>query len=82
MIRLLDVNVLIALTWPNYVHHEAAQSWFTNARTIEWATCSLTEAVFVCISCCPIPLNWTTPLQTVSKGSLAPSPVWTVYPPD
>ena len=53
MIRLLDVNVLIALTWPNHVHHEAARSWFANTRTGGWATCPLTEAGFVRISCNP-----------------------------
>lgn len=53
MIRLLDVNVLIALTWPNHVHHDAARSWFTEVRTTGWATCPLTEAGFVRISCNP-----------------------------
>lgn len=32
MIRLLDVNVLVALAWPNHVHHEAVQAWFTETR--------------------------------------------------
>ena len=53
MTRLLDVNVLIALTWPNHVHHDAAQSWFTEVRTKGWATCSLTEAGFVRVSSNP-----------------------------
>jgi toxin-antitoxin system PIN domain toxin len=53
MIRLLDVNVLIALTWPNHVHHDVARSWFTEVRTDGWATCPLTEAGFVRISCNP-----------------------------
>ena len=53
MIRLLDVNVLIALTWPNHVHHDAARSWFTEVRNTGWATCPLTEAGFVRISCNP-----------------------------
>ena len=25
---LLDTNVLIALAWPNHVHHREAQTWF------------------------------------------------------
>lgn len=53
MTRLLDINVLIALTWPNHVHHDVAQSWFTKIRSEGWATCPLTEAGFVRISCNP-----------------------------
>ena len=48
---LLDVNVLIALAWPNHVHHDAARSWFTERRRSGWATCPLTEAGFVRVSC-------------------------------
>ena len=51
--RLLDVNVLIALTWPNHVHHEAAKSWFAKVRGNGWATCPLTEAGLVRVSCNP-----------------------------
>ena len=51
--RLLDVNVLIALTWPHHVHHQAARSWFAGARGNGWATCPLTEAGFVRVSCNP-----------------------------
>jgi predicted nucleic acid-binding protein len=29
---LLDVNVLIALAWPNHVHHDLAQTWFERNR--------------------------------------------------
>ena len=50
---LLDVNVLIALAWPNHVHHDAARSWFTERRKSGWATCPLTEAGFVRVSCNP-----------------------------
>lgn len=53
MIRLLDVNTLVALAWPNHVHHEAVQSWFAGARTGGWATCAMTEAGFVRVSCNP-----------------------------
>ena len=53
MIRLLDVNTLVALAWPNHVHHEAVQSWFAGARTGGWATCAITEAGFVRVSCNP-----------------------------
>jgi len=51
--RLLDVNVLIALTWPHHVHHNAARAWFAGVRGNGWATCPLTEAGFVRVSCNP-----------------------------
>ena len=51
--RLLDVNVLIALTWRHHVHHDAAKSWFVKVRGNGWATCPLTEAGFVRLSCNP-----------------------------
>lgn len=53
MIRLLDVNVLIALAWPNHVHHASVRSWFARARVAGWATCPVTEAGFVRVSCNP-----------------------------
>ncbi len=53
MTRLLDVNVLIALTWPHHVHHNAARTWFAGVRGNGWATCPLTEAGFVRVSCNP-----------------------------
>ena len=39
MTALLDVNVLIALAWPNHVHHVAARAWFEEHREEGWATC-------------------------------------------
>ena len=53
MTALLDVNVLIALAWPNHVHHAAARAWFEERRRDGWATCTLTEAGFVRVSCNP-----------------------------
>ena len=43
MIALPDVNTLIALAWPNHVHHDAARSWFVANRAAGWATCTLAE---------------------------------------
>lgn len=51
MIALPDVNVLVALAWPNHVHHDAAWAWFHADRDEGWATCLLTEAGFVRVSC-------------------------------
>ena len=53
MTALLDTNVLIALAWPNHVHHAAARKWFSGRSQSGWATCLLTEAGFVRVSCNP-----------------------------
>jgi len=50
VISLLDVNVLVALAWPNHVHHAAAQHWFGQNRRQGWATCSITQTGFVRVS--------------------------------
>ena len=64
---LLDVNVLIALAWPNHVHHAAAWTWFDAHREHGWATCLLTEAGFVRISCNPTVVKHTvTPLDAIA----------------
>ena len=67
MIALPDVNVLIALAWPNHVHHDAARSWFAVSRTTGWATCPLTEAGFVRVSCNPSAVKQeATPLDVIA----------------
>ena len=64
---LLDVNVLIALAWPNHVHHEATRRWFTAHRGDGWATCPLTEAGFVRVSCNPSAVQHTvTPGEAIA----------------
>lgn len=50
MISLPDVNVLVALAWPNHVHHEAARAWFEDNHRQGWATCPLTQSGFVRVS--------------------------------
>ena len=67
MTALLDVNVLVALAWPNHVHHAAARSWFGQERQSGWATCSLTEAGFVRVSCNPAAVRHTiAPLDAIA----------------
>lgn len=44
---LLDVNVLIALSWPEHLHHARARRWFAGNKTKGWATCPMVEAGFV-----------------------------------
>lgn len=50
MIALPDVNVLVALAWPNHLHHERARAWFEHSHRHGWATCPLTESGFVRVS--------------------------------
>ena len=50
MVALLDINVLIALAWPNHIHHEAAHRWFRRHAPAGWATCPVTQAGFVRVS--------------------------------
>ena len=47
---LLDVNLLLALSDPMHVHHEAAHRWFGQMGMYSWATCPITENGFVRIA--------------------------------
>ena len=53
MVSLLDVNVLLALAWPNHQHHRLAETWFLRHAKSGWATCTLTELGFVRLSSNP-----------------------------
>lgn len=46
---LLDVNVLLALSLDNHMHHLAAAEWFDEAD-FEWATTPITEAGLIRLS--------------------------------
>ncbi len=53
MTRLLDINVLMAMAWPQHVHHARVQRWVRSetARTrLSIATCPITQLGFVRIS--------------------------------
>ena len=50
MVSLLDINVLVALAWPNHVHHRAAHRWFARHARQGWATSSIVELGFVRVS--------------------------------
>lgn len=50
MVSLLDVNLLVALAWPNHVHHGAALAWFQRNQADGWATSPVTESGFVRVS--------------------------------
>ena len=49
---LLDVNVLLAIAWPNHQFHVAATRRLEVARG-RWATCALTELGFIRLSSNP-----------------------------
>jgi uncharacterized protein len=50
LIGLPDVNVLVALAWPNHMHHEQARAWFEKNHRRGWATSPMTESGFVRVS--------------------------------
>jgi toxin-antitoxin system PIN domain toxin len=50
---LLDVNVLLALAWPNHVHHRFARKWLAKNQFKGWAMCTLTQVGFVRLSSHP-----------------------------
>jgi len=50
---LLDVNVLLALAWPNHQFHAAARRWFRGDTRGEWSTCAITELGFIRLSSNP-----------------------------
>ena len=50
---LLDVNVLLALAWPNHQHHDLARAWFAGEAASGWATTGGTQLAFVRLSSNP-----------------------------
>jgi toxin-antitoxin system PIN domain toxin len=49
---LLDVNVLIALTEPDHVHHRTVAKWF-DSPDLDWGLCAFSEAGFLRFSANP-----------------------------
>ncbi|KAF1046737.1 TA system VapC family ribonuclease toxin [Xylophilus sp.] len=47
---LLDVNVLLAVTWPKHMHHALARQWFRAVPRRAWASCCVTQLGFVRLS--------------------------------
>jgi uncharacterized protein len=52
-VHLLDTNVLIALAWPQHVHHGEAHTWFSKVGREAWSTCPITQLGFIRISSNP-----------------------------
>ena len=65
---LLDVNVLVALAWPNHVRHDAAHAWFSRHAGAIWATCPITQCGFIRVSSNP----------KITGGSVSPRDAHTV----
>lgn len=45
-----DVNVLLALAWPNHQFHDLARAWYGTAEGSGWATCAVTQLGFIRLS--------------------------------
>jgi toxin-antitoxin system PIN domain toxin len=52
-VYLLDVNLLLALSDPMHIHHEAAHRWFASRGSSAWATCPISENGFVRVASHP-----------------------------
>lgn len=50
---LLDLNVLIALSWPQHVHHARSHAWFDSLES-PWATTPFTEAGYLRLTTNPV----------------------------
>jgi toxin-antitoxin system PIN domain toxin len=50
-VSLLDVNVLVALFFPDHIHHDLAHDWFADHRHEGWATCAVTQNGFIRVAC-------------------------------
>jgi hypothetical protein len=65
-VRLADVNVLLALAWPNHQFHDLAVARFSDPRQA-WATCAITELGFIRLSSNPaVGLGSKTPAEAAA----------------
>lgn len=65
-VLLLDVNVLVALAWPNHQFHRTAVRTLER-RDADWATCALTQLGFIRLSSNPAVVGVTkTPQEAVA----------------
>lgn len=76
---LLDINVLIALSWSQHIHHQRAHAWF-DSLTVAWATTPMTEAGYVRLSINPAvvgqPVSMTAALSALTALRAAPGHVF------
>ena len=62
-----DVNVLIAMAWPNHENHRIAREWFSDEGRKSWATCPMTQAGFIRISSNPVIVDDAAAPETARK---------------
>ena len=81
---LLDVNVLLALAWPNHLHHREAALWFAQDGRHAFRTCPITQTGFVRISSNPaFTAEAVSPLQALDLlGRIADLPGHGFWPDD
>lgn len=53
MTPLVDVNCLMALAWPNHVHHGHVRGWFPARAAGPWATTPGVQSAFIRLSMNP-----------------------------
>lgn len=75
--RLLDVNVLMALTQPRHIHADHAHRWLsTLPEDARIATCPITEASFIRLALNPAVMNQRESLESaVEKLNALRSPI-------
>jgi uncharacterized protein len=75
-VPLLDVNLLVALTWPHHLLHDVATTWFEGADAVRWATTPVTEAGLLRLSMNPSvagrPVSWTEALALLDRARQVP----------
>ena len=71
VIRLLDVNLLVALAWPHHIMFLAGQRWFRQVHGEGWATTPVTEAGLARLSMNPVVAgqspSWTAAVELVRR---------------
>jgi toxin-antitoxin system PIN domain toxin len=64
---LLDLNVLIALSWPQHIHHARSHAWFDSIES-PWATTPLTEAGYIRLSTNPAVVGQAVSMSTALEA--------------
>jgi len=67
-LALLDINVLIAMSWPRHIHHDRAHRWFGGRGGAPWATTPLTEAGYLRLSVNPAVVHRSLPMAAAVSG--------------
>jgi toxin-antitoxin system PIN domain toxin len=76
---LLDVNVLIALTEPEHVHHQTVANWF-GIPGLDWGLCAFSEAGFLRVTTNPKSGSHTVEESTLVLATLANHPGYRFWP--